>query len=337
MRVTQRDIAKMTGVSQAVVSAVLNGSKHPTIRVTPETRKRILEAVQSTGYIANPAARGLAKGLNSLIGVYTYESVFPLDRRDFYSPFLVGIEEKASELECDLLLFTSTAADGSRPMFGHNSRIHMADGLVVFGTNVDSADLMRLASEKLPFVSIGRRDDSPGPVPYVGVDYVRVCRELVERAADLGHRHVAYVGSGSTTESMRDRRDGFNEGIASRDLRSVTLDETEPVATLFARARREATAIFTETEGVAAALLVEARRAGVAVPADLSIVALDGHPEIEPPEVDLTRFEIPRREVGAEAVEALERIIQGDAALEQKLLHCRIVDGRTLGPVRNSE
>lgn len=338
MRVTQRDIARMTGVSQAVVSVVLNGENHSTIRVTSETRERVLNAVKSTGYIANPAARGLAKGINSLLGVYTYESVFPLDRRDFYSPFLIGIEERASELECDLLLFTSTAPDGSRPMFSPNSRIQMADGLLVFGTNVDSQDLVRLSSESFPFVSLGRRDDSIGSFSYVGVDYVSASEKLVEKAALLGHQRVAYVGTDSPLEALRDRRSGFARGVERCGLQSTMLsDGTASPSMIFARVRETATAVFTETEGMAGALLAEAQRMDVDVPGQLSIVALDGHPEIEPPEARFTRFEIPRREVGAEAVEVLVRIIRDKVGTQQKLLPCRIVDGQTLGRVWNKQ
>src|SRR3990172_7907979 len=54
--VTQRDVANRSGVTQATVSMVVNNDG----RVRPETRARVLEAIQELGYIPNLAARSLA-------------------------------------------------------------------------------------------------------------------------------------------------------------------------------------------------------------------------------------------------------------------------------------
>ena len=52
-------------------------------------------AVVGAGNVAVPVARTLAGGLNQILGVYTFESAFPLDEDDFYFPFLIGIEKEA--------------------------------------------------------------------------------------------------------------------------------------------------------------------------------------------------------------------------------------------------
>src|SRR3954451_14218835 len=76
-RLTQRDIARMTGVSQATVSLVLNGRSDGDVRIAPETRERVLQAIRERGYVADPIARRLAARDNRIIGVFTYEPVFP--------------------------------------------------------------------------------------------------------------------------------------------------------------------------------------------------------------------------------------------------------------------
>src|SRR5690349_6465576 len=87
-RITQKDIAKMSGVSQATVSLVLNGRADADVRIAPETRERVLEAIRSTGYVADPIARWLADRHNRILGVFTDEAVFT---GAFYHPFLLGI------------------------------------------------------------------------------------------------------------------------------------------------------------------------------------------------------------------------------------------------------
>ena len=56
-RPTQADVARRAEVSQALVSYVLN-DKH-TISVPEETRRRIMEAIEELGYVANTQARSL--------------------------------------------------------------------------------------------------------------------------------------------------------------------------------------------------------------------------------------------------------------------------------------
>lgn len=206
----------MTGVSQATVSVVLNGRSDSEVRIAPETRDRVLRAIAETGYVADPVARRLGARHNKIIGVFTYESVFPSANSDFYHPFLVGIEQRAEILGCDLLLLTSApVVDGRRRIFHEDNRLRLADGCVLLGRSLDKLELTRLVADGLPFVSIGRRDDAGGPVPYVGADYPTAVAALVHRAVSLGHTRLAYLGHGDGPESWADRMLGFRTAIAS--------------------------------------------------------------------------------------------------------------------------
>ncbi len=73
------DVAKLAGVSPATVSAVINNRVGKHTRVSKATQKRIVEAVQTLGYIANPAARSLVGQKNRIISIFTYEPIFPLE------------------------------------------------------------------------------------------------------------------------------------------------------------------------------------------------------------------------------------------------------------------
>ncbi|MGW5673437.1 LacI family DNA-binding transcriptional regulator, partial [Micromonospora sp. NPDC003776] len=209
-RVTQRDIARMAGVSQATVSLVLNNRTDADVRIAPETRDRVLRVIAETGYAADPVARRLASRFNRIIGVFTYEPAFPSGSRDFFHPFLLGIEEYAERVGCDLLLFTSApVVDGRRRIFHQDNRLRLADGCILLGREIDGAELHRLNRDGFPYVAVGRRDDAGGPVPYVGADYAAAVARLVELALRHGHRRLTYVGMGMTAESSQDRRRGF--------------------------------------------------------------------------------------------------------------------------------
>ncbi|UWZ60047.1 LacI family DNA-binding transcriptional regulator [Dactylosporangium aurantiacum] len=332
----------MTGVSQATVSLVLNNRTGDDVRIAPETRQRVLDAIRATGYVADPVARRLVSGRNRILGVFTYEPVFPSTAADFYHPFLVGIEQRAEQLGCDLLLFTSSsqlAGDGGagrRRIFHADSRIGIADGTILLGRRVDRDDLVRLVGEGHAFVSVGRRDDAGGPVPYVGADYPAAVAALVERAGELGHARIGYLGTGGPAESHADRLRGFRPtGAGGTGQYRVHLP---PPAREWPAAieRERLTAVFLEEHADAAALVVAARARGWSVPGDLSVVAL-GEPGAAGPLDDaLTRLRIPRREMGWQAVEQLTAAIEGGAEpAVQRLLPCTVYAGSTFGPRRD--
>lgn len=324
-RLTQQDIARMAGVSQATVSLVLNNRQDASVRIAPETRARVLEVIRRTGYVANPIARRLHDHRNRILGVFTYEAVFPSTRADFYQPFLEGIEEQAEEIGCDLLLFTSAkAAGGRRRIFSDDSRIRLADGCVLLGRSLDRDDLAQLLTEGIPFVSIGRRDDAGGPVPHVGADYRAAVRDLVDRAVAFGHRKFAYVGAGKGAESSADRLRGFREAVAAHGVEGTHV----PFASLDQLAGF--TAVLAEEVSDGAALVLAARERGLSVPGDLSVMTLGAATRPAPEEIGLTGFTIPRREMGRRAVQALTEVLE-KAATPQELLPCEFVAGTTLG------
>ncbi|MGX7671291.1 LacI family DNA-binding transcriptional regulator [Plantactinospora sp. DSM 117369] len=337
-RVTQRDIARLAGVSQATVSLVLNNRADAEVRIAPETRDRVLRAIQETGYVPDPVARRLVSRFNRIIGVFTYEPAFPSGSRDFFHPFLVGIEEYAERVGCDLLLFTSApVTDGRRRVFHQDNRLRLADGCILLGREIDADELSRLNRDGYPYVAVGRRDDADGPVRYVGADYAAAVRQLGEWAQRAGHRRLAYLGTGLTAESSADRRRGFAEqaGSAERAFEVIGTGRSTD-AMLDDLLAEDATVVFVEDFGTAVDLRAAALRRGLAVPGDLSILTLGDPTTPVPTDVTFTGFHIPREEMGRRAVEVLTAVVDGTAPdVPQRLLACELVDGTTLGqPVR---
>lgn len=337
-RVTQQDIARLAGVSQATVSIVLNDRLDAGVRIAAATRDRVRQVIRETGYVADPVARSLVNRRNRIIGVFTYEPVFPRRTRDFFHPFLMGIEENAEQLGCDLLLMTSApVVDGRRRIFHADNRLRLADGCLLLGRHADPTELARLVAEGFPFVSIGRRDDAGGPVPYVGADYRPAVSELVARAVALGHRRLAYLGPGAGAESPADRFRGYADALVAAGVAGRHVD-TDALAALPELLADGVTAFLVEEPADGAAIIERLASLGRSVPGDVSVVALgDPTRPAAPTDADLTTFRIPRRQMGLEAVELLNRILEGTATATQLLLSCQPHEGTTLGPPRNPE
>ena len=338
---TQREIARRAGVSQATVSLVLNDARTSTGRVPDETRRKVEAIIAETGYVADPVARRMVKGRNRILGVFTYEPAFPSGQADFFAPFLFGIEAAAQDLDHDLLLMTAGTrdADGRKRIFGAGSRLRLADGCLLLGRSFDREELARLVAEGIPFVAIGRRDDAGGAVPFVGADYAAATAGLVRLAFARGHRAFAYVGPTEDVEASRDRWRGLALGLAAggRLVSHVPASGVAPGAILAAlRASGATVALFTEQ---ADATLVRraALDAGLDLPSDLSLIVLGSHVRSNDDDVRFTTYAIPREEMGRQATRALVARLDAPSHVVQTLLPCEPVEGETLALLANRE
>src|SRR5690606_14252184 len=179
---------------------------------------------------------------------------------------------------------------------------------------------------------VGRRADAyldgnrrrGGPVPYVGADYATATAALARRAADLGHRKMAYVGHGAGAESAVDRMTGFRS--VAPDGRPYTVAGRNAVELLDAIRSAGVSVAYCEDLADAAALDRAARGRGLSVPGDLSLVALGDPTRPTATDREFTGFRIPRREMGWQAVEVLTDILHGPGARVQRLLPCELVE-----------
>lgn len=338
-RPTQADVARRAGVSTAIVSRVLNPEGKGTVRVSPETEARVLRAIAELGYVPNPIARKLASGRARLLGVFSFESIFPLAQRDFYFPFLLGIEQGAEANAFDLLLFTSATAQGSRSIFrdGVNT-LQLADGSVLLGRKPPKDELARLAEMGYPFVCLGRREVDGAEVSYIAADYAGATAEIVRHLYDLGHRTIALVAGAERDESSIDREAGYLRAMEAADLgRSAVVLRRRPDETSESDVRglRAAgtTAVLLETDDHAHRFLDIAGAVGLSVPAEMSFAVLGDplNPATEAPQ--WTSFHIPREEMGRASIEALIALIDSEAyAPYQTTLPCQFRPGDSTVP-----
>lgn len=340
---TQQDIAREAGVSQATVSMVINGGA-PGELISPATRQTVLDAAARLRYTADPVARSLRGARNNLLGLYTFESVFPTDDRDFYYPFLKGVEEETARQGYDLILYTS-AGMGRRSLEGDRiNRLRIADGCVMLGRHVRPDDLELLAAEHLPFVFIGRREAAGVEIPYVAPDYVTATAELVDHLVGLGHRRFAYLASAEEGEPSADRATGFEQALARHGLPEPVRDRYIDAAEL-TEARIQgwidagATALLvepTDDPNLAPALESLAGSAAFRLPDDLSVALLGDPAAWQPGLRNWTRYALPREEIARTAVRVLTGILAGaeDAGPVREMLPCTLVPGDTVGQPR---
>ncbi|MBK1787520.1 LacI family DNA-binding transcriptional regulator [Prauserella sp. ASG 168] len=330
-------------MSQATVSLVVSGGALGD-QVAESTREAVLRAAEELGYTVNAVARSLKSGRNRMLGLYTFEPVFPVDQRDFYFPFLLGVEEATAAYAYDLLLFSSAGAGGDRRIYaGGVNRLKVADGCVLLGRHLHRDDLVELATEDFPFVFVGRREVPGVELSYVAADYVGATSDVVRRLIRLGHRRIAYLKVTDDREWTHDREVGLWQGLAESGIpedqvRVLAMTEWAALTAVQLREWLAAgtTAVLvepTDDDSAIVALERAAAEAGVRIPDDLSVAVL-GDPELrEASARDWTRFTIPREQMGRDAVRTLLELIDDNTSPRQVYLDCTQVPGDSVAEI----
>lgn len=327
-----------------MVSLVINERVDGKIRISKATQQRVWESVRRLGYMPNVAARRLAGGSSRLLGVFTFEPIFPMETTNFYFPMLVGIEEGAEIRNYNLVLFTGSAqSDGRRHIYSDGmNALGLADGAILLGSREDRGELLRLHESGYPFVYVGRREVEGRHLPSIGADYHAASVEIMQVLFRHGHRTIAHLDSVIRNESALDRERGVRKaysdmGLCFPDTFNVHLPpEDVDIQRLRTWVDTGVTAVVVEQMPTAIRLKELAMTMDLKVPGDLSIAALGNSGDPAYDLFGITTFLIPRREMGAQAVAKLVDKLEGreSDAPETVLLPCTIFEGTTVGAPR---
>jgi LacI family repressor for deo operon, udp, cdd, tsx, nupC, and nupG len=311
---TVRDVAQAAGVSVATVSRALRGVD----RVRPQTRERIQRLATELDFVASPTAASLVSGRTRVIAV-----IAPSRTRWYCATLVSGIDRRLRQY--DHMVFLVDLEDE-----GHNPRrklsqtmlLKRVDGVIAVNVPVDEAELELLDRLDLPLVAVGT------PVPgrsLVRIDDVLTARMATEHLIGLGHTRIAFVGSPpdkiAQTPAPRHRLHGFEETMADHGLPSpphfiidaqwTALSASQAVTELL-QAPDRPTAVLAASDDMAMGVLQSARRLGLRIPHDLSVIGIDDHVLSEV--MDLTTMRQDLQAQGELAAEMLLRRI-GDPTI----------------------
>ena len=309
-QVTQADVAKKAGVSRSIVSYVIN---HGPRAVAPDTRQRVLEAIEELDYRPNrhaqmliqeqSAAKG-TKGLGVVIGSST------LFKRPYYGTILAGIHEEAFERHHHIRfirLFESLRDPALRNQLVHRSEI---DGLILLAldqslqTDEDKELLERMLARVDNAVCI---EGQYSGLPTIGFDRHAAAFDATTHLVKLGHSSLAYIGP--SDERVRGFAAALLDGQNPRqDTRIIC--GADDAASGYAQARlvhtkAPLTGVVAGTDEVAFGVLKAFREHGLRVPEEIAIVSIDNIALAEFASPGLTTVDVPKEAFGRHAVRLL--------------------------------
>jgi DNA-binding LacI/PurR family transcriptional regulator len=273
------DVARLAGVSKSTASRALSGHGY----VSAPTRRKVETAAAEIGYVASSIASSLSTGHTRNVGI-----VIPFVNRWFFAEVLEGLESALIEAGYDLTLYRlHDDAEQRQRIFDYFLVRRRVDAVIAVGISLTRREVQSLRAIGKPIVGIG--GDIPG-ISTISIDDRAATRFLTEHLLSLGHTRIMHIG-GDQDEQMdfevhAQRLDGVRMALAAagfshnEDFRAVPYSIPGGYAgglAALADPVSRPTAIVAGCDEIAIGVMLAARELGISVPAQLSVVGVDGH------------------------------------------------------------
>jgi LacI family transcriptional regulator len=307
-RPTLKDVAQAAGVSVTTASVVLNDRREG-IRVPEATRRRVQQAAEDLSYRPNILARSLRAQESRTIGFISDE----VTTTPFAVSMLAAAQDEAARH--GYLLFVVNLGANAPLTLQEQAIDQLAQqqvGRFVYGCMyhrvVDPPSGLPADTVFLNCEASGGRHRSIVPDDRQGA------YEVVTELIKAGHRRIAFLDDHRHPPASRLRFDGLRAALAEHgiDYEPALHLETTPFVRgglvlsdlIELPAYERPTAVFCYNDRIAMGAYRAARKLGLHVPDDLSIVGFDDQEfiasEIDPP---LTTVRLPHREMGQLAIQ----------------------------------
>ena len=311
--VTQKDVAKHAGVSRSVVSYVLNDGPR---NVAPETRDRVLEAIEKLGYHPNKNAQRLKLGGNSArccLGIVAGGQSFNVLERSYYNAILSGLFEEAHRMGQEVRFFSFFEALTDPVFFNKNIHPDEISSLVLILPTMITPNphynriLDQIAKRIDNVVCL---EETIKGWPTVIFDRALAAQQAVEHLIHLGHQHIAHLG-------IRDARlTGYRQSLEKHGLTyddklvaipnpsDILASSYKLTKALFQQNPRP-TAIFTASDEIAISAMAALKDQGLRIPQDVAITSIDNIDLASMVRPSLTSVNVPKRRMASLAMQVL--------------------------------
>ena len=302
------DVAKEAGVSYSTVSRVLNDKSY----VKPETREKVLEAMDRLGYQVNLQARSLAGGTSKVIGLLVVDLA-----TQYMGQVIHGIDDVLAANQYELMLYTTHRQKSKESIYVNMMARGLADGLLIVLPRDPEAYLAKLRERDFPFVLIDQLSQNQSDLSVTAANRLGGY-EATKHLIDLGHKRIAIVTGWMDMISSRDRLEGYKSALANYN---IPLDDNLIFEGDFNQTKgyegaqylldlpSPPTAIFASNDVAAIGVMNGATSRGLSVPDDLSVIGFDDVPIAKVLTPKLTTIRQPLQEMGSVATQLLLDLI----------------------------
>ncbi|WP_250437333.1 MULTISPECIES: LacI family DNA-binding transcriptional regulator [unclassified Caballeronia] len=324
--VTLIDVARVAGVAPMTVSRAL----HRPELVRSDTQKKVLEAVQATGYVPNMLAGGLASSKSRLVAI-----LLPTIASSIFAETVQSLVDKLTASGYQTLLGLTAYSTAREEALVEAILGRRPDGIVLAGTSHTKATVERLVKAKIPVVEIWDLTNKPIDT-VIGFSHEEVGKQVARHLLAKGYKRFGVV-SIDDPRGLRRCRSLIAE-LAKHGIGKATFAILPAPATV-QRGREGAARLFDETppeivvcssDTLAQGVLAEAASRKMSVPEQIAVMGfgdLSSAAHIYP---SLSTVRVEGAVIGVKAAESLlSRFAQSSAAGHQPV-HVKIDTGFTI-------
>jgi DNA-binding LacI/PurR family transcriptional regulator len=307
---TITEVASAAGVSRATVSRTFS---RPEL-LTLETTERVRAAAARLGYAPNQVARALSTGRSGNIALIVPDIANP-----FFPPLIRAAQARADDAGYAVFLGDSDEKPEREDILLTKIAAQV-DGIILASPRLDE-QRVRAHAARRTLVLINR--DIKG-LPRILMDVGSGITQAMTHLADLGHRHIAYVGGPPASWANQKRHSAAGEAAERLGLTVIAIAAADPTYRGGQMAATEllktnVTAILAFDDLVAQGIMAGLADEGLQVPRDMSVVGFDDvlAATAYPP---LTTVAAHCAEVGARAVDLLVEILQSGRSQAERIV-----------------
>ena len=318
------DIAKLSGVSKATVSRVLNNNPN----VKNETRERIIKVIEKNNYYPNAIARNLSKQENNSIGV-----IIPDISNPFFSKVVDRISIEADKSGLSVLLCNSNENFEKQEKFIKALIEQRIKGIILFSTKDTylKSSFLKHYIKEIPIVIVDR--GLKLAVPEILMSNFESAYKAVKLFIENGHKEIAIITGPLSEKTAIDRLEGYKKCLLDNN---ITLKKEnifcgdfgvksgyENGKEIFKNKKR--TGVFISNNLMTIGFLKSARENKMKIPNDISIFSFE---EIEWSEflgLEISSCKIPFDELGRSTIDLLQRKISDKSFNEKVKVNLELV------------
>ena len=320
MTVTIYDVARESLVSMATVSRVVNNNPN----VKPQTRKRVVEAIERLSYRPNAVARGLASKKTTTVGV-----VIPDISNSNFAEVARGIEDIATMYHYNIILCNADKKKEKEIRVINTLLEKQVDGLLFMGGTVTEDHLQAFRSSSIPIVLCATTDEN-AQYASVDIDHERAAYDAVKTLINQGHRKIGMI-SGTLQDPINGytRYQGYKRALEEANivvndeyvrLGNYRYESGLEVTKYFLALKDRPTAIFTATDEMGIGAIHTIQDYGMNVPDDISVISIDNIRMASMVRPQLTTVAQPMYDIGAVSMRLLTKLMN-----KEKVENIRVI------------
>lgn len=322
---TMKDVALKAKVSTATVSrALMNPDK-----VSQATRNRVEKAAREVGYLPQPMGRNVKRNESRTILVIVPDICDP-----FFSEIIRGIEVTAANHGYLVLIGDCAHQNQQEKTFIDLIITKQIDGMLLLGSRLPF-DASIEEQRNLPPMVMANEFAPELELPTVHIDNLAAAFDAVNYLYEQGHKRIGCIAGPEEMPLCHYRLQGYVQALRRCGIMvdpqyiargDFTFEAGSKAMQQLLDLPQPPTAVFCHSDVMALGALSQAKRQGLKVPEDLSIIGFDNIDLTQFCDPPLTTIAQPRYEIGREAMLLLLDQMQGQhVGSGSRLMDCELI------------